>query len=323
LRQINLALLSGRSNGLPLWYTSLPGSLNDCKTLKNLVKELHKLEAGKFSLVMDRGFYSAENLRFLVENGIKFMIPVPNKTNWHKTLILQHRDSMFAHVDGYIPSSDGSRLLQSKTVYHPFADGSRAWVHIYYDSEIRSQAEQQFMAEYKKRYDEFASGSLDPDYREYYETYFTHGYKTRNGQKVIARLDPVKVFNEDISGYWCIYTTSEKDAEKALNAYRERNDIKMLFDDLKNALDCSRLRVHTKNAMQGRLFVQFIALVILTEFKKAVKAHNKELVKYGNYRSVLKRVASFSQVKFSGKYKDLCSAPTKGQEDVFNAFGIK
>lgn len=323
LKQINVALLSGKTIGLPVWYTPLPGSLHDSKTLKTLVKEIQKLEVGTFSLVMDRGFYSKENLQFLVDNRIKFMIPIPNRTNWHKVIIREKREQMFANVDGYIPAADGSRLLQSMTVYTPFADGTRGWLHIYYDSEIRAHAEQQFMAEYKKRFDEFSSGELNPAHKEFYDTYFKRGYKTKNGQKVLAACDPVELFRNDLSGYWCIYTNSEKDAAAALEAYRERNEIEQLFDDLKNTLDCNRLRVHTKAAMQGRLFIQFVALILLTELKKCIRTHADDLGKYGgNYKTLLQRVASFSRVNFSGKYKDIYSAPTKGQETIFSALGI-
>jgi hypothetical protein len=323
LQQVNLALLSGRDNGLPLWYTPLSGSLNDSKSLTCLVDELEKLECGAFALVMDRGFYSKTNINYLVDKKMKFMIPIPNTVGWHKKLIREHRGRMFSNVDGYIPSTDGGRLLQSVTIYRPFEDGSRGWVHIYYDSEIRSQAEQRFMEEYKRRYDEFASGNPDPDHLDYYEEYFKRGNRTGNGQKVLARKDPVKVFEEDTSGYWCIHTNAEKDAQKALSAYRSRGDIEQLFDDLKNTLDCNRLRVHTKAAMQGRLFIQFIALILLTELKKMIAENSREFIKYGNnHRQILRRVASYSRVKFRGKYNDLYSTPTKAQELIFTAFGI-
>jgi hypothetical protein len=74
--------------------------------------------------------------------------------------------------------------------------------------------------------------------------------------------------------------------------------------------------------MDGRLFIQFISLIILTELKKQIKERSDKLSKYGNYRSILKRVASFSKVSFNGKYKDLYSAPTKGQEIIFSSLGV-
>ncbi|GAB6277852.1 MAG: IS1634-like element ISMac12 family transposase [Rectinema sp.] len=323
MKQINIALLSGKHSGLPVWYSLLPGSLNDVKTLQNLVRELKKLGLDEFSLIMDRGFYSAANLQFLAEHHITFMIPIPDRTGWHKDLIVQHRERLFANVQGYIPSEDGKTTLRSLTIYHPLDDGTRAWLHIYYDSTIRSHAEQQFMALYKTCFDEFSSGNLDPAHQAFYDEYFTRGYKTKHGQKVIPKKDPVTLFNEGIAGYWCIYTTSEKDAKNALEAYRERSAIEQLFDDLKNTLDCSRLRVHTTAATQGRLFIQFIALILLSELKRKLKEHREEVLRYGNYKSILSRVMSYSRIKFEGSYKDVYTTPTKGQETIFNALGVE
>ena len=140
---------------------------------------------------------------------------------------------------------------------------------------------------------------------------------------MIPKKDPVTLFNEGIAGYWCIYTTSEKDAKTALEAYRERSAIEQLFDVVKNTLDCSRLRVHTTAAMHGRLFIQFVALILLSELKRKIKEHHDELLKYGNYKSILSRVMSYSRIKFEGSYKDLFSTPTKGQETIFNALAVE
>ncbi|MGI6481577.1 MAG: hypothetical protein ACOXZ2_08390 [Sphaerochaetaceae bacterium] len=47
--------------------------------------------------------------------------------------------------------------------------------------------------------------------------------------------------------------------------------------------------------MQGRLFIQFIALILLTELKQMIKENQSELSKYGsNHHQILKRVASYS-----------------------------
>jgi len=178
---------------------------------------------------------------------------------------------MFTNVKGYIPTEEAT-MLQSLTVYHPFEDGKKAWLHIYYDSNIRSHAEQEFMAYYKQCFDEFSSGELDPAHQDFYDEYFRKGYRTKKGQKVIPKKDPVEVFREDSSGYWCLYTTSEKDAKAALEVYREQHEL---------------------------------------------------LAKYGNYMAILMRVASFSSIRFQGKYKELYAALTKAQEIIFDAFGVE
>ena len=173
-----------------------------------------------------------------------------------------------------------------KTTYHPTPPenvpfcgkcsryrNTAIWVHIYYNSESRAAAEERFLRYYKNCFDEMKAGELDKSHQPFYDEYFTYGYKTKNGRKIIPLKDPVQVFSERLDGYWCLYTTSEKDARKAYQEYRERNDIEVLFDDLKNGQDCKRLRVHSPKTMRGRLFVQFIALIVDTKLRQMINEH--------------------------------------------------
>ncbi len=43
------------------------------------------------------------------------------------------------------------------------------------------------------------------------------------------------------------------------------------FDDLKNQLDMKRLRMHSSATVDGRLFVQFIALIYMSALRKEMR----------------------------------------------------
>lgn len=96
-----------------------------------------------------------------------------------------------------------------------------------------------------------------------------------------------------------------------------------MFDDLKNTLDGDRLRVHSAASMEGRLFIQFVSLILLTEIRKVIKEKGSAFSKYcTNPRGVFRRISSFSRITFKGRYKDVYSVPTKAQRLIFDAFGI-
>jgi len=61
----------------------------------------------------------------------------------------------------------------------------------------------------------------------------------------------------------------------------------------------------------------------LSELKRTIKEHQEALRKYGNYKSILSRVISYSRIKFEGSYKDVYTTPTKAQETIFNALGVE
>lgn len=70
LPQINVGMLFSDHPGLPLAYRIYPGSIADVSTLTNLlhaVKKDYKIEHSR--LVLDKGFYSANNISLLETTG--------------------------------------------------------------------------------------------------------------------------------------------------------------------------------------------------------------------------------------------------------------
>ena len=76
LPQINLALLFGEESGLPFYYRKLPGNITDVKTIKQLMAEFNVMGHKKVKVILDRGFYSRENINELYRNHQKFIIGV-------------------------------------------------------------------------------------------------------------------------------------------------------------------------------------------------------------------------------------------------------
>ena len=72
LPQINLALLFGEKSGLPFYYRELAGNIPDVKTVTELIRELDILGYKKVKLVMDRGYYSADNTNGLYKQHYKY-----------------------------------------------------------------------------------------------------------------------------------------------------------------------------------------------------------------------------------------------------------
>jgi len=82
--QINLALLCNAESGLPTMIRSLPGSLRDIRTLHNSISELDIRDK---ILILDRGFFSEEVMRFLAGQEISYIIPARRNSNYYKTRI--------------------------------------------------------------------------------------------------------------------------------------------------------------------------------------------------------------------------------------------
>lgn len=97
--QINLALLCSVDSGLPTMIRSLPGSVKDIKTLYYSINEL-KL-SGK-TLILDRGFFSMDVVKFLKGKDIQFVLPTRRNSKFYDVRI---------HLNGHLYYHD--RLIRS------------------------------------------------------------------------------------------------------------------------------------------------------------------------------------------------------------------
>jgi hypothetical protein len=74
--------------------------------------------------------------------------------------------------------------------------------------------------------------------------------------------------------------------------------------------------------MQGRLFVNFVTLVILTEYRREVSAIPPKERHWWDGSDMLAKSATYARIHFTGRYKDVWAVPTKAQRTIFDLLGI-
>jgi transposase len=97
--------------------------------------------------------------------------------------------------------------------------------------------------------------------------------------------------------------------------------VEKCFDDLKNSLDMKRLRMHTSATVDGKLFVQFIALILISAIRKELRS-SKLIEKY-TVREMLQKIKTLTKIKYSGKYGHIPTEATKAQRDILKALDIQ
>ena len=122
-------------------------------------------------------------------------------------------------------------------------------------------------------------------------------------------------------GFQAILTTSIKDPVEALSIYRDKDIVEKSFDDLKNQIDMKRLRMHSSAAVDGRLFVQFIALVYMSALRKEMK--KRVLAERYTVRELLQEMETLMKIKYSGKYGHILTEVTKPQREILRNLNIE
>lgn len=225
--------------------------MSDQVALDYVFEHLDKLDVGKVGLLMDMSFYSEANIRKLTQGNHRFTMPVPSSIKWQNELIDKHRGDL-QYPANLIKTEDKDAIINGLTVVNTTKYG-RMWVHIYYDAVRKERDIARLMRTLKKCQDELEDGRLLKSREYLYERYFEVKNTPKRGRMVILKEDEVEAYISGHSGYWVLLSTNEKDTAKALFLYRQRNNIELHLDDMKNLMDCNRLQVHSEDVMQGQV----------------------------------------------------------------------
>lgn len=284
LPQINLAMLFGEESNLPFYYRKLAGNISDVKTVKNLLADIDFLGFDKIKLVMDRGFYSEANINDLYKNHLKFLIATRVSLKLVQSVLASKRDEMRTWTnysqkyDLYASSSTinwdysqdrpckGDKLKAQRRIY----------LHLYFNSERAVEDEKNLHNLLCTLQEELESGTIKPEHAKLYDKYFDVKTTPVRGAKATAKQDVIDEAKNNY-GYFAMLSNEIKDPIKALEIYRNKDLVEKAFGNLKERLNFSRTAVSSDQSLDGKLFVEFIALIFLSYIKK--KMQEKDLFK--------------------------------------------
>lgn len=318
LKQINLALLFGQKSQLPVYYNRLPGNISDVSTLHHFLKTSSYLEYSRLHLVLDKGFYSLKNIDDLLAARDKFILSVPIRHKWVQNLIDEVRETI-QDPNGY-RKIDGE-VLYVHTKLYPWGERRyRCYVHLYYNAHTAAEATDSFTEEllaYKK---ELETGQLVKEHEEAYKTFFIIKETPVRGRKVLFNKEAIQKYRNRYAGFYVLLSNDIKDPVEALKVYRNKDNGEKCFDDLKNQLDMKRLRIHSSPAMDGRLFVQFIALIYMSALRK--KMRDTGLINKYTVRELLLEMETLTQIRYSGKYGHTLTEISKQQRQIMESLDV-
>lgn len=278
LAQINLALLFGEESGLPFYYRKLPGNITDVKTVKQLMTEFNVMGYRKVSVVLDRGFYSKDNINALFKNHQKFIIGVKLSLNYVKAVLDEERDNL--KLWGNLKTQFGTYGL-SKTIEWDYEqerpykgdtikDKRRAYLLLFYNPE-KAAKDQADMNEYLTSLYSDLMENTKKEYRaKDYDKYFEVTETPKRGRKVKPREEAMLEASKNY-GYFALMSNEVQDPFEALSLYRSKDIVEKGFGNLKERLNFRRLQVSSELALNGKLFVEFVALIYLSYVKKKMQ----------------------------------------------------
>jgi len=220
----------------------------------------------------------------------------------------------------------GTQKLDDEILYvhsrlYPWGkDNRRCYLHLYYNAQRRATAVDRFNEELIQYKEELESGKLVSEHQDAYDAFFTIKTTPKRGTKVSYNNQSVSQYINRYAGFQVLLSSGIKDPVKALQVYRDKDVVEKCFDDLKNQLDMKRLRMHRSASVDGRLFVQFVALIYVSALRKEMR--KSELIERYTVRELLQEMEALTKIKYSGKYGNILTEVTKPQRQILKSLGI-
>jgi len=261
LPQINLGMYYGQESMLPIFYCAYKGSIVDKSHLQYMMKYNERLGIEDVCFVMDRGFYTEDNVRSMAFTH-RFIVGMSNHLALSKEMIrLYGGEVTSSRYDIGLTGAKGIAIEDARY-------GFRCKIHLFYSNDKIADEERIFKAKLADWEESLREGKAVKKAEGYFDVTAGDDTKSLSVTRDHDAIDE-KIHN---LGYFLMMTTDlDKSPGYILDIYRRKDIIEKSFDEIKNGLDMKRLRVHSEAAMDGKMFIAFIGLILKTFIHNKLK----------------------------------------------------
>ena len=281
----------------------------------------------KIKLVMDRGFYSTNNISGLYKEHVKFLIAGKLSLKIVQNGIASSKENIKSWKY-YNPLYNlYARCLPITWNYikdRPYKkdvleEERRMYLHIYYSPERATEKENAFNVLLSNLQSELINKETNTERQKLYEKYFEISRTPVRGLKILPKEEAIADAVKDF-GFFALISNDIKDPIRALQIYRNKDLVEKAFGNLKERLNLRRLSVSSEQSLDGKLFVEFIALIILSYIKK--KMQDNDLFKDYTMQEMLDELDIIECFELPGKKMQL-GEMTKKQIQLYDKLGIE
>ena len=320
----NLALAFDKTNRIPLFYEEYPGSITDVSQFVYMVDKVKEYGYRNVGFILDRGYFSKDNIRYMEKNKYSFVIMVKGQKELVSSLVMENRGSFETDRDCSIRSYRVYGKTVKARLYED--DANDRYFHIYFnpskEAAEREQLEQQ-LDKMKLFLDKHKGEKLTLG-TAYDELFVLHWNKDRELLSYEERKDVICAKLQQC-GYFCIITSERMNASQALIHYKGRDISEKLFSSDKSFIGSKSMRVQTAEALSAKVFIEFLALIVRNRIYNLLKETMLRLETRPNYMTVPAAIRELEKIEMvrrsNGQYK-LDHAVSKRQKIILSAFGM-
>ena len=235
---------SHKSNRVPLLYEEYPGSITDVSQFTYMVDKALEYGYKRIGFILDRGYFSKENIRYMEENNFAFIMMIKGRKELVASLVEKHRNTFETQRS----CSIRSYRVYGKTVQaRLYEDDTRErYIHIYFNPS-KQAAEREVFEQQIEKYRLFLEKHIDTEtkFSKTYHDYFNIQYNKKGVLITVSEKEDVIERQLRLCGYFCIVTSEKMTASAALIQYKGRDISEKLFRSDKTFLGSGSMRTHT------------------------------------------------------------------------------
>jgi transposase len=276
---------------------------------------------------MDRGFYSEDNINALFRKHYKFLISAKTSLKFVKKKLdevcgsmvsrLHYSSKYSLYYDSFM--LDWDYCETKKRSGEVTNDNRRIYLHLYFNDQRATDDKIAFNKLLDSFEEELTAGNRNPEHEKLYAKYYEIRETPAKGIALTPKQDAINAVEKNY-GYFALLSNGVKDPLDALEIYRSKDMIEKAFGNLKERLNMRRTSVSSEENLEGKLFVQFVALIYLSYIKKAMC--DNDLFKNYTMQELLDELDVIERFEQPGRRYRIGEI-TKKQMNLYTCLGVK
>jgi len=324
LPQLNLSMIVDKSLGIPVMYDVYPGSIVDVSTLKNTVSKVESFGVNDFTLILDRGFFSEDNMEELVgDTDLSFVIPgslslkkvkelmtsAKKDIDHPKYLCKFNKDPLF--VKPVLLTLENNASVDGYCYYDPKREQSdrNSFYSRLYDT--KEHIENRKILKWMKPSTTFTqrAGKL----QKYYSWKIKDSYfiTTIRKNAVMQRVNRM--------GKFILFYRGDNDWKECLITYRQKDLIEKGFKRFKKDLKGLPLNTQKESTTKGFIFICFISLIIQMRLLNQMK--DSDLIEKYTVEKLFLELEKIKKIRLAND-EIIVSELTKKQKDILEKLNL-
>ncbi len=315
LPQINLGMFCSESTKMPLTYVCYEGSVPDKTELPYMLGLAKSMGLENIKIFMDGGFCDPKCFLQLEKSTKSFTMGVPKYRELSIELAASTDKNEMTLMENMLSCKGEFGRFTPYELY-----GVKGRMLVGFNQQMHT-LETQTLSEKLTRLEKELSGLKRMPKKAKLARYGKYFTLSMTEENKLAWKRNYTAINEETryAGFFFIFTNDpEMSAADILYYYRTKDADEKLFYQLKIYLDANRLRVHSDTAVEGKIFMLFIAQILRAKLSNDLRplldGYHLPLDK------AMKRMANV-RIKTVPEGFRLLKAPTKQQKEIYATFG--